>query len=90
MKITSEELWDSLDRIIFPVVPRNLSCKECGYEFPEALKQAAVCMVRDDRFGEEYFKNPNQRFIDEQNVVDALRELRDNGWITFKETEEKV
>lgn len=88
MKITLQEIWGSLDRIIFPWEPRQITCQEAGYVIPEALKQAAVCMVRDDRFGEMYFKNPHQRTMDEQNVVDALRELRDNGFINFIDTKE--
>ena len=84
MKITSEELWESLDRIIFPWEPRQITCQEAGYTFPEALKQAAVVMVRDDPFGEGYNRNPNQRMLDEQNVIDALRELRDNGFLDMK------
>lgn len=88
MLISQKELWDSLDRIIFPITPRLINCKECGYVFPDALKQAAVVMVRDDRFGEEYFKNPHLRMIDEQNVIDALRELRDNGFLNFIDSKE--
>lgn len=88
MLISQEKLWESLDRIIFPFTPRQLTCREVGYVFPEALKQAAVVMVRDERFGEEYHKNPHQRMLDEQNVIDALRELRDNGFLNFIDSKE--
>jgi hypothetical protein len=83
MKITIKEMWESLDRIVFPWYPANITCKECGYTIPEALKQAAVCMVRDPR--ENYYseRNPNQRMLDEQNVVDGLREIRQYGFIQF-------
>lgn len=86
MMISQKELWDSINRIAFP--NKGFTAQECGYVLPDALKQAAVVMVRDDRFGEEYFKNPHLRMIDEQNVIDALRELRDNGFLNFIDSKE--
>lgn len=90
MLISQEELWDSLDRIIFPWEPRAITCQECGYVFPEALKQAAVVMVRDSVDVSTYKDNiaVMTRFKDEENVVDALRELRDNGFLNFIDTKD--
>lgn len=83
MKITQEQMWDSINRVMFPE-GNHFTAKECGYVFPEALKQCAVVMVRDDQHGRYYFSDPNQWVMDQQNVIDALRELKHNGFLTFK------
>lgn len=85
MRVTLDELWESINRIMFPWEPRQITAQECGYVIPEALKQCAVVMVRDDPFGKHYHENPNQWALDQQNVIDGLRELRDNGYIQCKD-----
>ena len=86
MKITLEEMWQSIDRILFPGLEPVITARECGYVIPEALKDAAVSMVRDNRFTENYYQNPHQRMFDEQNVIDGLREIKHNGLIEFTDT----
>lgn len=84
MKITYEEMWESIERIYadarqFPA----FTAREVGYAIPEALKECAVRMIRDGR----PTMLTNQRVLDEQNVIDGLRELRQNGFLKFENEE---
>jgi hypothetical protein len=81
MKCTTDELWGSINRIM--LCGDVFTAQDCGYTFPEALKQCCVVMIRDGRPEDWYDNNPNQRVLDEQNIIDALKELHHTGWITF-------
>lgn len=83
MKITNEELWQSLNRI-YSTQSRIKDMRNIGYSLPEALKDCAVIMVRDDLYSENPFDNP-YLMLDEQNVIDGLKELKHNGYLTFSQ-----
>lgn len=88
MQVTLTEMWGSINRIMFPE-GGLITAQECGYVIPEALKQCAVVMVRDGSgFGKFYYEDPFRFFMDQQNIVDGLLELRDNGFIKFTDTKE--
>lgn len=84
MKITLDQMWDSINRIMFPD-GGPFTAQDCGYVIPEALGQCAIVMVRDTPYGHHYYQNPNEWAIDQQNIIDGLRELKHNGFLTFKD-----
>lgn len=87
MKIHHNDLWDSLNRVYDKDCLKDM--RDYGYVIPEALKDCAVTMVRDGRDFNHPKYNPNQHALDEQNIIDALRELRDNGFLTFEKEQVK-
>lgn len=83
MRVTCTELWESVNRIMFPE-GGTFTAKDCGYTMSEALERCAVVMVRDNPHGKFYYESTHRWAMDQQNVIDSLRELRDNGFLNYK------
>lgn len=74
MKITTEEMWTHINKIMFP--GGEITARECGFVIPEALEKCAVAMVTNSG-------KIKWHILDEFYVIEALRELKQNGILTF-------
>lgn len=81
MKITSNEMWDHINKIMFP--SGAITAQECGFVIPEALEKCAVKIVTNSG-------RIKWHIIDEHYVIEALRELQQNGMLTFSPSTEQV
>ena len=73
MKITIDEMWESINAILFP--GKEITAQECGYVIPEALKDCAVRIITA--------KHVDWHILNEYYVIEALRELKQNGLLEF-------